>query len=88
MPRIEPIDPAAASGHARELLNHVQGSLGRVPNLAATMAVEPRVLNAYLQFRPAITDDALTGAEREAIGLTVAGINGCSYCAAAHVRRA
>ena len=46
MPRIAPIHPATATGRARELLDQVQGRLGRAPNfntLAQTELDLPRV---------------------------------------------
>ncbi len=69
MPRLNPIDPAHAEGKAKQLLEGVHKALGMTPNLMRTMANSPAVLDAYLNFLKA---------------LSVAGANGCDYCASAH----
>ncbi len=48
------------------------------------MANSPAVLDAYTNFRNALNRAALPAALREQIALTVAGANGCDYCASAH----
>lgn len=84
MPRIQAIDPAAASGRARELLDGVQKKLGRTPNLMRTMANQPAVLDAYLRVGEALAQGGFDAKTREAIALTAAGANACEYCASAH----
>ncbi len=46
MTRISPINPATATGTARELLNGVESKLGMIPNMMSTMANSPAVLDA------------------------------------------
>ncbi len=41
MPRILPIDPAAAEGKAKALLDGVHKALGMTPNIMRTMASSP-----------------------------------------------
>jgi len=84
MPRIEALDPAQASGRARELLDAVQAKLGITPNIVRTMAHQPAVLDAYLKFAEALGQGGFDARAREAIALTVAGANDCGYCASAH----
>ena len=84
MPRIHPLDPAAAEGKAKALLEGVRKALGMTPNLMRTMANSPAVLDAYLGFNKALAGGSLGAPLREQIALTVAGANGCEYCAAAH----
>jgi uncharacterized peroxidase-related enzyme len=62
----------------------VKAKLGKVPNLLATMAQSPAVLEAYLGFSGALDNGSLDAKRREQIALTVAGVNGCDYCASAH----
>lgn len=83
MPRIQPVQPTQAHGKSRKLLEGVQRGLGMVPNLAKTLAHSSAALSAYLNFSQALSG-ALTPELREQISLTVAGINGCDYCASAH----
>ena len=84
MPRIQPVDPAAVEGKAKTLLDGVHQALGMTPNLMRTMANAPAVLDAYLGFNKALSGGRLSAPLREQIALTVAGANGCEYCAAAH----
>lgn len=83
MPDIKPIDINNA-GAASEVVNKVKAKLGQVPNLFATMAQSPAVLEAYLGFGGALESGSLSAKEREQIALTVAGVNACDYCASAH----
>ncbi len=84
MPRIQPLDPATAEGKSKALLDGVHRALGMTPNLMLTMANSPAVLDAYLGFNKALAAGRLSAPLREQIALTVAGANGCEYCAAAH----
>ena len=51
MPRIHPLDPNQAEGKAKTLLDGARASLGMVPNVYATMANSPAVLEAYVSFQ-------------------------------------
>ncbi len=84
MPRLTPIDPAHAEGKAKILLDGVRKKYGMVPNLLATLAHAPAALEAYLGLGQALSRGSLDARTREAIALTVAGENGCDYCASAH----
>ena len=84
MPRIEPLSIDDAEGKTHATLNGTLKAIGFVPNLFATMANSPAVLDAYTNFRNALNRAALPAALREQIALTVAGANGCDYCASAH----
>lgn len=84
MPRLLAIDPAATTGKTKTQLDGVRAALGVVPNLMRTLANAPAALQGYLDFAKALGGGGLTPAAREAIALTVAGDNGCEYCASAH----
>jgi uncharacterized peroxidase-related enzyme len=84
MSRIPPVDHAAASGEAKDLLDGVKGALGVVPNIFATMVQSPKVLEGFLALNSALGQGQLSAQLREQIALTVAGANGCDYCASAH----
>ena len=84
MPRISPVDHDSASGSAKELLNGVKAQLGVVPNIFATFVQSPKVLEGFLAFNAALGQGVLSAQLREQIALTVAGLNGCDYCASAH----
>ena len=83
MPNIAPID-TNRPGDAAGVIDAVKSKLGTVPNILATMAQSPAVLEAYLAFGGALDKSSLGAKVREQIALTVAGINECDYCASAH----
>jgi uncharacterized peroxidase-related enzyme len=84
MQRITPINPESATGKAKILLDRVQTELGMTPNLMRTMANSPATLEAYLRFKEALSGGVLSPKLQEQIALTVAEVNGCGYCLAAH----
>lgn len=84
MQRINAIDPAVATGKAKDLLDAVKAKLGLVPNMMRTMAQSPAVLESYLNFSGALASGTLSAGLREQIALTVAEANGCEYCLSAH----
>lgn len=84
MPRIQPVDQATASAEAKEMLDAVQSSLGLVPNIFATLAHSPKVLEGFLSMGASLSKGQLPAAVREQIALAIAGSNGCDYCASAH----
>lgn len=72
------------SSEAQKQLDGVQVKLGSVPNIFQTFSHSPAVLDFYLQGSGALSNTSLSAALRESIALTVAGLNGCDYCASAH----
>lgn len=82
MARIQPNQTPAPE--AQEKLDALKAKLGSVPNIFQTFAHSPAVLNFYLAQSQALAKTAISGALREQIALTVAGQNGCDYCASAH----
>jgi uncharacterized peroxidase-related enzyme len=84
MPTITPIDPARATGKAKQLLDAVQAKLGITPNLMKTFATSAAALEAYLNFSGALSGGLLEAKFREQISLAVAQANSCEYCLSAH----
>ena len=84
MSRISAVDPATATGKTKQLLDAVQGKLGRIPNLMRTLAHAPAALEAYLNFNGGLASGVLDPQFREQIALAVAQANSCEYCLAAH----
>ena len=82
MQRIETIKNP--EGKAAELLGAVKQALGATPNLFTTFANAPSAMEGYLGLNGALANGKLNAKTREAIALTVAGFNGCDYCASAH----
>ncbi len=84
MSRIETINPAQATGKAKELLDGVKSKLGMTPNLMRVMANSPAVLDAYLKFSGSLGSGELNAKTREQIALAVGQANSCDYCLSAH----
>lgn len=66
------------------LLAAVQKQLGVVPNLMKLTGNSPAALEGYLSLNGALAKGALGVKLGERIALTVAELNGCSYCLSAH----
>lgn len=84
MNRIQQIDPATATGKAKQLLDAVQSKLGIVPNLMRVLANAPAALDGYLNFSGALAGGVLSAKVREQIAVAVAQSNSCDYCLSAH----
>ena len=84
MPRLSAVDPARATGKAKDLLDAVKAKLGLTPNMMRTMVGSPAVLEGYLSFGTAVAGGLLPAPLREQIALAVAEANGCDYCLSAH----
>ena len=84
MSRIIALDPVTATGKTAELFTAVKSKLGVVPNLMRTFGHSPAALEAYLDLKATLSTGILPAKVREQITLTVAEINACDYCLAAH----
>lgn len=84
MPRIKTIDVAHSDADVQATLSAVKTKIGMVPNLFATFAQSPAVLNGYLAFSDALGKGVLTARQREIVALAVAQANDCQYCLSAH----
>ena len=82
--RLKPVDPATATGKAKELLDAVQAKMGMTPNMMKTLANAPAALEAYLAFSGALGGGQLDARLREQIALAVGEANRCEYCLSAH----
>lgn len=84
MSRLPLVDPATATGPAKNLLDAVGKKLGIVPNMTRALANSPAALKAYLDLSGALAGASLDAKTRERIALAVGEVNGCDYCVAAH----
>lgn len=84
MQRIPTADITKAAGKTKEQLDTVLRKMGRVPNLHATMANSPAVLNAYLRLNDALSQTSLDTRLRELLAVAVAAANDSEYCLSAH----
>jgi len=67
-----------------EILSQVEEQFGFRPNLIKQMVESPAVANVYLSGQQAMTEASLSQPEQQAVQLTVATLNQCHYCGAAH----
>lgn len=84
MTRLQPLDPATATGKTKELFNAVESKLGSVPNMMRTMANSNAVLEGYLNLSGALSKGAINARTGELLALTIGESNACDYCLAAH----
>lgn len=83
MQRIQAI--TQPEGKAKQLLDGVKQAMGATPNIFTTFANSAAALEAYLGINNALANGVLEPTLREQLAVTIAGYNGCNYCASAHV---
>lgn len=84
MARISTIKRNEADAQLAIVFDAVKAKIGVVPNLFATFANSPAVLNGYLAFSDALTHGRLSAAQRETLALAIGQANSCQYCLSAH----
>ena len=82
---LTPTSLETAQGRTKEVLEAGKKSAGSIPNMYAGMANSPALLDNYLHgynlFR---AESGVTPAEQELVFLSIARVNACTYCVAAH----
>jgi uncharacterized peroxidase-related enzyme len=85
MTRLHTVAPDQSGQEATELFGIIKRSIGKVPNLYATIGSNaPAVLAHVLDTGATLAKTSLTRREQEAINLAVSEATGCDYCVAAH----
>jgi len=84
MARIEPISIENAPASTQPTLEGIKSSIGRVPNLLATMGKSPAALNSYVKQKEALGTGTLGDQVGESLALAIANFSKCGYCASAH----
>ena len=75
----------AAVGRTKEVLEAGKKSAGGIPNMYAGMANSPALLDSYLHgYQLFRSESGFTPAEQELVFLSIARVNECTYCVAAH----
>jgi alkylhydroperoxidase family enzyme len=67
------------TGATKELLDLVQQTSGRIPNMVRLMANSQAALGAYMNFAGAFRNATLPAKVRDLIAVTVAETAGCDY---------
>ncbi len=83
-PLFTPVTIATAPEGSKPLLENIRKSLGFIPNLMATFANNPIVLQGYLALESVFERGSFTPTERQIILLATSVENDCNYCTAAH----
>ena len=73
-----------APSDSRAALEALQQDVGFLPNLAATMAESPTLIESFTTLRKILGHSSFTPVERETIALSVSFENDCTYSMAAH----
>lgn len=84
MKHMEPQTIETAPEGSVETLKAIKKTFGMIPNLMATFANSPAVLNGYMALDGAWDQSTLSPKERQLILLTASVANHCDYCKAAH----
>jgi uncharacterized peroxidase-related enzyme len=84
MSRIAPVVPTNTDTKVAATLSQVKASLGKIPNVFATLANAPVALDGYLSLSKALSRGRLTARQREILALAIAQENECQYCLSAH----
>ena len=79
---IHTLDTAPAE--SRSALDALRQEIGFLPNLAATMAASPTLIEGFTTLRSILGRSSFSAVERETISLVVSFENNCTYCMAAH----
>jgi uncharacterized peroxidase-related enzyme len=74
----------SAPENSRPILQNVKNAFGFIPNLMATFANNPSVLEGYLALDGVFEKGSFTPVERQLILLSASVENNCNYCTAAH----
>jgi len=74
----------SAPEKSRPVLQNVKKAFGFIPNLMATFANNPAVLEGYLALDSVFEKGSFAPAERQLILLAASVENDCNYCTAAH----
>ncbi|WP_193614393.1 carboxymuconolactone decarboxylase family protein [Nocardioides lijunqiniae] len=84
MARVALVDPAAATGAARSVLDEVNGAFGTTPAMFKAVANSPAALEMMWAGFGALGGGRLGARLGEQVAVLVADRNSCEYCLAAH----
>ena len=83
---VNPLTKEQAAPEVRDTFEKLAERAGKVPNIFATMAHRPEVLNAFLPlYKAVINEGAIEDKYKELAYLRASMVNGCEYCTRAHI---
>jgi len=81
-----PLTKEQAAPEVHETFDKLSARAGKVPNIFATMAHRPAVLNTFLPLYAAIVNEGTVEPKyKELAYLRASMVNGCEYCTCAHI---
>jgi len=83
-PRLNSIEPEAATGKTAAIYGQVKSRMHMVPNLFKGLANSPQALEAYMALEQFINAGSLSPAEHQIVRMVASVHNECAYCVAAH----
>jgi uncharacterized peroxidase-related enzyme len=86
--RIQPVDPAHATGAISRRFAQIRAKFALVPNLFRVLAHAPVALEGLMGLGAALAGGALDEKIRERLALAIAESNLCAYCLSAHTAAA
>lgn len=84
MERIKLLTKETASEKSKEVLEGIERKNGKVINIFKAMANSSAVLKTYFNINKALEEKSIDNATAERIAISIANVNGCEYCNAAH----
>ncbi|MDQ8027623.1 MAG: peroxidase-related enzyme [Brevundimonas sp.] len=84
MSRINLVDPAEATGEARDALSQIKSAFGVTPNMFRAAANSPAALKSMWGAFGALGGGVLDAKLGEQIAVAIADIDRCDYCLSAH----
>lgn len=84
MPLLNALKKEETQSPNTEIFEALEGKIGMVPNIYASMANSPVALKAILEFGETLKGGSYSLKEVEAIALAIAEQNSCQYCLSAH----
>jgi uncharacterized peroxidase-related enzyme len=79
-----PLHTAETAPDAEALIANAEKAFGFLPNLLATMAEAPALLEGYMTLAGIFDKADLSPTERQIVLMVNNRLNGCTYCMAAH----
>jgi uncharacterized peroxidase-related enzyme len=86
--RIQPVDPAGATGTIGRFFAEIRAKFALVPNLFRVLANAPVALEGLMSLSAAVAGGALDKKTREQLALAIAESNLCAYCLSMHTAMA
>lgn len=84
MKKLKALNPDQVNETTQEVFAAIEQKVGMLPNLYATMANSPNLLQGFLAFEAILKEGDFSSKENEAIALAVSQENNCNYCLSAH----